>query len=277
MILAMKLTDKPFGITMQYICVLFLTTCLLGIYIPYWPIVWFIAILFCWLTIPAVIIACISFFYSVRCNTTHKKILLTLHLINILLFSFWFFKPDERCDADIMERHYTEYGGRMEQIYRNLYDKMTPGCYVEIEFEHGDVSIFHFSNGVGEMESNWEPSEEKIDSLLIQSGLDRNFLTWLKKELDEIGCISISMQAVPDAPFCIGFRRIGMGKYDYQIYHRPLSSDDQKKVNESETSIVYSPFVVFEYGGGALGSQNFIGKDEYLKKKAQKESAEPHA
>lgn len=80
----------------------------------------------------------------------------------------------------------------MEQIYRNLYDKMTPGCYVEIEFEHGDVSIFHFSNGVGEMESNWEPSEEK-------------------------------------------------------------------------------------YGGGALGSQNFIGKDEYLKKKAQKESAEPHA
>ena len=165
----------------------------------------------------------------------------------------------------------------MEQIYRNLYDKMTPGCYVEIEFEHGDVSIFHFSNGVGEMESNWKPSEEKIDSLLIQSGLDRKFLTWLKKELDEIGCISISMQAVPDAPFCIGFRRIGMGKYDYQIYHRPLSSDDQKKVNESETSIVYSPFVVFEYGGGALGSQNFIGKDEYLKKKAQKESAEPHA
>lgn len=100
-------------------------------------------------------------FYSVKCNTTHKKILLTLHLINILLFSFWFFKPDERCDADIMERHYTEYGGRMEQIYRNLYDKMTPGCYVEIEFEHGDVSIFHFSNGGGEMESNWEPSEEK--------------------------------------------------------------------------------------------------------------------
>lgn len=51
------------------------------------------------------------------------------------------------------------------------------------------------------MKSNWDPSEEKIDSLLIQSGLDRNSLIWLKKELDEIGCISISLQAIPDAPF----------------------------------------------------------------------------
>ena len=87
--------------------------------------------------------------------------------------------------------------------------------------------------------------------------------------MDEIGCISISLQAIPDAPFCIGFRRIGMGKYYYQIYNIPLSSDEQKKINESEASIVYSPFVVFEYAGGAIGSQNFIGKDEYLKKKMQ--------
>ena len=264
----MKLTDKRFWITIQYICVLLLTVCFTGLLVSDLIFVWFIAIFF-WLFIPAVIVACISFFCSLRCNSKHKKILLILNVVNILLFSSLFFNPSNRCDADIMERHYTEYGGRMEQIYRNLYSKMTPGCSVEIEFEHGDVSIFHFSNGSGEMESNWEPSEEKIDSLLIQSGLNRNSLTWLEKELEEIGCISISLQTSPDAPFCIGFRRIGMGKYDYQIYHRPLSSDEQEKINESEASIVYSPFVVFEYSGGAFGSQNFIGKDEYLKKKKQ--------
>lgn len=44
---------------------------------------------------------------------------------------------------------------------------------------------------------------------------------------------------------------------------------NKRKINESEASIVYSPFVVFEYAGGAIGSQNFIGKDEYLKKKMQ--------
>lgn len=258
--------DKPLWITTQYICVLFLTVCLTGILVSDGVFVFFIAMFF-WLFIPAVIIACISFICSLRCNNKHKKILLSLNGVNILLLLFIFFHPFNRCDADIMEEHYKEYGGRMERLYRNLYNKMTPGSCVEIEFEHGDVSIFHFSNGSGEIDSNWDPSEGKIDSLLIQSGLDRNSLIWLKKELDEIGCISISMQAVPDAPFCVGFRRAGMGKYDYQIYHKPLSSDQQNKINESETSIVYSPFVVFEYGGGAIGSQNFKGKGEYLKKK----------
>ena len=52
----------------------------------------------------------------------------------------------------------------------------------------------------------------------------------------------------------------------YIIYRSP---DEQKKINESDASIVYTPFVVFQYGGGAIGSQNFIGKDEYLKKKKQ--------
>ena len=47
----------------------------------------------------------------------------------------------------------------------------------------------------------------------------------------------------------------------YIIYRSPLMN--KKKINESEASIVYSPFVVFEYAGGAIGSQNFIGKDEY--------------
>ncbi len=264
----MKLSDRRFWITIQYICVLFLTVCFTGLLVSGWIFVWFIAIFF-WLLIPAVIVACISFICSLRYDSKHKKVLLILNVVNILLFSSLFFNPANRCDADIMERHYTEYGGHMDQIYHNLYNKIAPGCYVEIEFEHGDVSIFHFSNGSGEMESNWDPSERKIDSLLLQSGLDRSSLLWLEKELDEIGCISISLQAIPDAPFCIGFRRIGMGKYDYQIYHSPLSSDKQKKINESDASIVYTPFVVFEYGGGAIGSQNFIGKDEYLKKKTQ--------
>ena len=263
----MKPGDKPLWITIQYICVLFLTVCFTGLLVSD-LFIWFIAIFF-WLFIPAVIVACISLVCSLKCNSRHKKVLLILNMVNILLFSSLFFNPSARCDADVIEKHYKEYGERMEKIYRNLYNKMTSGCSVEIEFEHGDVSIFHFSNDNGEMDSNWNPSEEKIDSLLIQSGLDRNSLTWLQKELDEISCISISMQTVPDAPFCVGFRRVGMGKYDYQIYHRPLSSDEKKKINESEASIVYSPFVVFEYAGGAIGSQNFIGKDEYLKKQTQ--------
>lgn len=264
----MKLTDNPIWIAIQYICVLFLTFCFVGLIASDFLFVWFIAI-FSWLFIPAVIVSCISFITSLKCNSRHKKILLILNVINIILFLFPFFKPSGKCDADIMETHYTEYGGHMWQIYRNLYDKMNPGCYVHIEFENGDVSMFHFSNGSGEGESNWDPSEEKIDSLLTQSGLDRKSLAWLENELDKIGCISISMQAAPGNPYSIGFRRVGMGKYSFRFYHHPLSPEKYDSINSCGNLIVFNDSIVFEYGSGAFGSMNFPGKEEYMKKKSQ--------
>lgn len=99
-------------------------------------------------------------FYSLKCNNKHKNIIDAAHYQHTLTIVL-VFNPSNKCDADIMEKHYTKYGDRMEQIYRNLYDKLTPECYVGIAFEHGHVSMFHFSNGIDEMESNWDPSEEK--------------------------------------------------------------------------------------------------------------------
>ena len=46
----MKLTDKPLWITIQYICVLFLSVCLLGLIVSDLIFVWVIAIFF-WLFI----------------------------------------------------------------------------------------------------------------------------------------------------------------------------------------------------------------------------------
>ena len=52
----MKLTDKPLWITIQYICVLFLSVCLLGLIVSDLIFVWVIAMFF-WLFIPAFIVA----------------------------------------------------------------------------------------------------------------------------------------------------------------------------------------------------------------------------
>ena len=68
----MKLTDKTLWITIQYICVLFLSVCLLGLIVSDLIFVWVIAMFF-WLFIPAFIVACISFVCSLRCNSKHKK------------------------------------------------------------------------------------------------------------------------------------------------------------------------------------------------------------
>ena len=173
------------------------------------------------------------------------------------------------CNADIMEQHYLKYGDRMEKLHRSLYDKLKPGTGVDIEFENGDVTIFHITKGGDEWEQNWDPSDETIDSLLNVCGLDRNSLKWLENEVNEIGCISIQMQAVPDDPYILGFRRVGMGKYSYYLSHKALTPKEQEQVNESCSDILYSPNVVFQYGGGAFGSISFEGKEEYMKKKHQ--------
>lgn len=64
-----------------------------------------------------------------------------------------------------------------------------------------------------------------------------------------------------------GFRRVGLGMYSYKIFHQPLSPEDQRELNGWDTDIVFSPYVAFEYAGGAVGTQHFIGKEEYLERK----------
>lgn len=121
-------------------------------------------------------------------------------------------------------------------------------------------------NENGEWERCWNPDGLKTDSLLLQAGLDREQLKYIERELKEIHCISIEVQARPDAPYAIGFRRVGMGMYNYRLYTKALSLDEQKKLNDDCSLIVYSPHVIFEYGSGAIGSDCFPGKEEFTTK-----------
>ena len=57
-------TDKRFWIPIQYISILLTTICLIVLNVDF-TFIFLIALLF-WLFMPAVIIACISFFYSLR-------------------------------------------------------------------------------------------------------------------------------------------------------------------------------------------------------------------
>lgn len=266
----MKEDNMGCWIPMQYASSIIITLTLIGLWIS--DLFILIIAIFILLYIPAFIIAVISFFQSLRCNTKHKRMFIGLHLLNIILFAFWWFYPGNECDADIMEAHYLKYGDRMEELYQSVYDRLQSGSGVEIEFEHGKVSMFHVTDTTGNRNSHWNPSEEQTDSLLQQSGLDRKFLKDLKRRLKDIDCISIEIDANPESPYTIGFRRIDMGKYSYRIYRKPLSPDARKDIQGNDyTSIVFSPYVVFEYGGGAIGNQVFIGKEEYLEEKKQKE------
>lgn len=256
-------------IAVQYVAAIVVTLCLGFLWLDETMLLasMLFAMLF-WLLVPAFVIVVVSFVMSLRCNSKHKRILLGIHLVNVLLFCLFFFNPGRKCNADIMERHYLKYGDRMSELYEEVDGRLKPGVHIDVEFEHGKVSIFHVSDDCCEPDYCWDPSEEKVDSLLERAGLDRTGLNLIERRLKDIGCISLAMGGSKDEPYVIGFRRIGMGKYSFRIFHKALSAEEQEEINDVEVcQLVYSPTVVFEFAGGAIGLQKFPGKEEYLEKK----------
>lgn len=63
------------------------------------------------------------------------------------------------------------------------------------------------------------------------------------------------------------FRRVGMGMYSFRLYDEPLSRAQQDSQNADNRLIVYDDSTVFELGGGVLGAQYFVGKQEFLEKR----------
>ena len=66
----------------------------------------------------------------------------------------------------------------------------------------------------------------------------------------------------------IHFRRVGMGRYSYNIYSRPLTEKEKCNAIEDLALIPYNEYCIFEYGGGAIGPQTFTirEREEFMKR-----------
>ncbi len=212
----------------------------------------------------ALVVSIISFFGSLRCNTHQKRLLLIWHMVNVLAIFLWIYNPNDKCDAFIMERHYQEYHAQMGDLYRNVYHQLKPGCRIYLEFEKGKISNFNVRTKDGQGKGGWDPSQEKVDSLLTLSGLDKKDLDYIEDALKDMHCISISVTASPEKPYEIGFRRVLLDKYDYQIYPKDLTPEKQDSIGSAPGNILYAPQVVFQYNTGAIGNSNFPDKEKYL-------------
>lgn len=258
-------------VIVQYLSAIILSAAIILLWID--KLVGFMIIAFAFLfVIPAFVISLISFFKSLRFNTRHKRIFLIWHVANILAVLLLIFNPNDRCDARIMEEHYTKYHAQMENLYHKVSQQLKPKCSVYIEFEERKVSLFTVSTDGKYGGNSYNLNEENIDSLLMVSGFDRKSLNDIENTLDDIHCISIAVSASPDQPYEIGFRRILIDKYDFVIYPYALSQKEQERVAADPGNILYSPHVVFRYGTGAIGNSNFPGKEEYLQSRKKQVS-----
>ena len=141
---------------------------------------------------------------------------------------------------------------------------------MQLEFEHGEISIFHVLGKNDSLRSNnWDVhSKDRIGSLMNVVGLNDEELKNIRRKLKKLGCISVETATTHSDFVDIGFRRVDMGMYSYRIYSRPMNAEEKKEYDEDPMFIPYTDRVVFEYGGGAVGPQTFGEeiKEEFMKK-----------
>lgn len=190
-------------------------------------------------------------------------ILIGITLAVLTGFCLWFqytfaniFPEPMYTKQDLMD-NYEKRSAEIQNLKSYIDAKLPGDVYVDIEFEDGELGIFHVQKN-GFSDRNWHLGidSKKTDSLLKVIGWTKNDLKILQVKLEKANCISIAN----GHPTKIGWQRSGMGLYTYALFNRPLSDSLINLYNGGCSTIYYKENVVLEYGGGAIGPQCFPDK-----------------
>ena len=203
----------------------------------------FFALVVFYITIPIIGLWIYSFVKAITRRTKTDKILLWFHVADLLLLGMIVYMcnlPSRNCDAFIMAEYYEGGNGNRMRSIAEHYRRMLPDSS-RLVVEFGD------------------------DSMPQSSVLSERDMKRLESELEDCGCIGIDINNYPSSDYSIlRFRRIGMGMYSFRLYDHPLTQEQQDSINANECLIVYNDSTVFEFGGGVIGVQYFVGKHEFM-------------
>lgn len=236
---------------MRYADVAIVTLCLLALLIystdtkddGFVYLFLFFAVVAFYITIPIIGLWIYSFAKAIARRTKTDKILLWFHAADLLLLGMIVYMcnlPSRNCDAFIMAEYYEEGNGYRMRGIAERYRRMLPDSS-RLVVELGD------------------------DSMPQSSVLSEQDLKRLESELEDCGCIGIDINNYSSPDYSrLRFRRVGMGMYSFRLYDYPLSRQRQDSINANECLIVYNDSTVFEFGGGVIGVQYFVGKHEFM-------------
>ncbi len=203
------------------------------------------------ITIPITGFWIYSFIKSVRRRTKTDRVLLFFHIADLLLIGLIIWSdisPARDCNAEIMAEHYEKEGSWMRNIAK--YERLSLPDSTRLVIEFG-----------------------KNEHIPQADYLDKQYLRILKNHLDDIGCIGIVTDNYQLSRYTtLRFRRKGMGLYSFLLYDEPLTLAQQDSLNSDECLIVYNDSTVFEFTGGVVGVQYFVGKQEFLDKRKKRHS-----
>lgn len=201
-----------------------------------------------WLLLPMVVVVVVSWFMNLKA----RKALFVLDSVALVFLIAYLTigNVQQRCDADIMERHLAKKQDAMLAAIDYTYQALAKDSRVTIEFHHGKVETFKVYSAIDEAD---------LQQKMRFVGLTKEEMRNIRRLLRKAGCIGITTH--PDYTE-LWFRRVGFGLYLYRFYNHPIPADEWDKMDCS--LIPYNNTVVFEYAGGAIGGDCFPGREEYL-------------
>ena len=176
--------------------------------------------------------------------------------------------PKSSCNPDIMAKHYEEHKAEMRELCDYMQSVLDDSTAIQLEFEGNKQGIFRVKSADSDSFS-WEvDSDSKRDSLMQVVGLTEEEYVNIRKKLKTMGCIGVEASRNYPESTEIWFRRIGLGKYDFVLYNRPMTKEEKENALNDDTLIPYNDSTLFQYGGGAIGLQVFPKgeKEAFLKK-----------
>ncbi len=212
----------------------------------------------------------IAFVKSCYFKTIWHKVMFGFGIATFLLFVVCWLIPNPKtsCNPDIMAKHYEEHKAEMRELCNYMQSVIDDSTAIQLEFEGNKQGIFRVKSADSDSFSWGVDSDSKRDSLMQVVGLTEKEYVNIRKKLKNMGCIGVEASRVHPESTEIWFRQIGMGGYDFVLYNRPMTKEEKENALNSYTLIPYDDSTLFQYGGGAIGLQEFPTgeKEAFLKK-----------
>ena len=198
-----------------------------------------------WLLLALAVVAVIAILRSWKAGGTHKWVVTGLYasvVVTALVAALVVIPADRKCSPDEMADHYEKNKASLEELVSLARTSLGEGQSLHLEIEHGRCEL-------------WETG-----------GLDQKTLDAVFKRLKRSKCLGIRTFS-PDY-YEVGYRYVGLGKYSYRFYLKPMDEVQWQAALSDPTLIPYNDTVVLMYGGGAAGPQAFPAEEkaEFLRR-----------
>ena len=227
---------------------------------------------FAWMwfiSLPLFVIYVASFIRSIPPVSIYKKIVLSLHILNVALwFIFYIFLPKPNpCDAALMEEHYRNHHADMYDLVKYVRNSLDDSCSIVLQYRDDKVLEFTIRNKRDYKECKEIEDEYKLDTILHSVGLSMQKLKEIQSKMHKAGIIGVEIYKNPkfqwEEKSILLFRWYGVNRYQYALYDRPMTENERDDVLRLHQFILYNDSVVFESYGGYPGVRGFPDKDEF--------------